>query len=83
MEPVFYRTFKRSATNWEEFGKAMNQNIKTMLGFSFSKLEKNLALVRKQQALAFQQNNEKALIKLQKWEWEIIQAINIKAFGKN
>lgn len=60
----------------------MNKNIETMLGFSFAKLEKNLALVRAQQALAFKQKNEKALLKLQRWENEITAAIYIKAFGE-
>lgn len=53
-----------------------------MLGYTFAKLEKNLALVRKQQTLAFRQGNEKALHKLQRWENEITAAIYIKAFGK-
>ena len=53
-----------------------------MLGFSFARLEKNLALVRAQQTLAFKQKNKKALTKLQEWENEITTAIYIKTFGK-
>lgn len=29
--PVFYRTFKRSCTNWEEFGKARKITVETGL----------------------------------------------------
>lgn len=60
----------------------MNKNVEIMLGFSFARLEKNLALVRKQQALAFKQKNEKALLRLQRWENEITAAIYSKAFGE-
>jgi len=60
----------------------VNKNIETMIGFSFARLKKNLALVRKQQALAFKQKNEKALLRLQRWENEITAAIYIKAFGE-
>lgn len=31
--PVFYRTFKRSCTNWEQFGKARKITVDTGLTF--------------------------------------------------
>lgn len=55
-----------------------NANLDQLLAMPDEKLARNLGIVRSQIEMAVEQKNEKALLKLQAWEDEIIAARFIK-----